>query len=258
VNLLPQFAVPRHLIRWAMTRADMLVAVSEALKRRLVELGGDETDVRVLRNGVDCDMFRPMDRLRARALLDVASPRLIVSIGNLVPEKGHDLVIGALPQLSDTMLVIVGDGPERAALERLAHDAGVAQRVRFLPVRSQPELTVVYNAADALVLASSREGWPNVLLEAMACGTPVAATNVGGVPEIVDESCAGILVRERTGDAIAAAVGSLLASPPNREAIRHHALRFGWDEVARSQREIFRALLYQRSLTTRHHVEAHY
>jgi glycosyltransferase involved in cell wall biosynthesis len=102
---------------------------------------------------------------------------------------------------------------------------------------------MVYGAADALVLASTREGWPNVLLEAMACGTPVVAADVGGVREIVAEPVAGRVVESRDPGAFARAASELLGSPPERGAVRRYAERFGWEEVARLQVELFRTVL---------------
>jgi teichuronic acid biosynthesis glycosyltransferase TuaC len=111
--------------------------------------------------------------------------------------------------------------------------------VSFLPVRPQAELCTVYNAADVLVLASSREGWPNVLLEAMACGTPVVAANVGGVPEIVTEPAAGRIVTERSGAAFAHAVREVLNPRPSREATRRFSQRFDWTATSRGQLSVF-------------------
>jgi glycosyltransferase involved in cell wall biosynthesis len=244
INVLSHSALPRRMIRWAIRHADALVAVSAALKYRLVELGADESRVHVLRNGVDCGLFRPTPRSAAREALAVRARVLIASVGNLVPEKGHDLVIDVLEELRDAELVIVGDGPERAKLEQQARRRGLENRVRFLPVRPQSELATVYSAADVLVLASSREGWPNVVLEAMACGTPVVATNVGGVPEIIGWSESGVLVEQRTAAAIAAAIRDLLARCPDREATRAYAQRFGWDETATEQRRLFGQMVY--------------
>jgi glycosyltransferase involved in cell wall biosynthesis len=116
----------------------------------------------------------------------------------------------------------------------------VADRVRFLGRVAHEKLPEVYGAADALVLASEREGWPNVLLEAMACGTPVVATRVGGVPEIVQGRDAGALVGERTSEAIAAALRDLLASPPARAMTRRYAEGFGWEATTAGQISVFR------------------
>src|SRR6185312_13813139 len=146
---------------------------------------------------------------------------------NLVPEKGHDLVIEALPRIPDATLLLVGEGPEEAKLRAAAQSERVSDRVRFLPVRPQAALASIYSAADVLVLASSREGWPNVVLEAMACGTPVVATNVGSVSAIIDRPETGIVVEERSAAALAAAIRTILARAPDRDAPRRRALEFG-------------------------------
>jgi glycosyltransferase involved in cell wall biosynthesis len=142
--------------------------------------------------------------------------------------------------LPDATLLIAGEGPEREALQTLARIRNVSHRVQFVGSLPQKKLRDYYEAADCLVLASSREGWPNVLLESMACGTPVIATQVGGTPEVVTAPEAGILVQDRTPEAIAAAVGSLRACHPGREATRCYAEKFSWDETTRGQIEVFR------------------
>jgi len=243
VNLLMQFRLPRHMVLRAARQAHAIVTVSAALKSRLVEFGVDSSHVRVLRNGVDTDIFRPVPVATARAELGLDAGPVFVDVGNLVPEKGHDLVIDAVAAIPDAMLLIVGEGPERERLDRHARERDVAHRVRFLPVRTQRELPTVYSAADALVLASSREGWPNVVLEAMACGTPVVATDVGGVPEIITNPDVGSVVAERSGTALADAMRRLLATPRNREALAGYAARFGWNETATGQAALCREIL---------------
>ncbi|MCC7486320.1 MAG: glycosyltransferase family 4 protein [Burkholderiales bacterium] len=242
LNLIPEHALPRRMIRWAAGRAAGLVTVSAALKERLVGLGVDPWRVEVLRNGVDCARFRPIDREAARRELGYAR-RTLLSVGNLVPLKGHDLVIRCLALVPGCDLVVAGEGPERSALEALARDTGVAGRVRFTGALDQDALARHYAAADALVLASSREGWANVLLEAMACGTPVVATRVGGNPEAVAAPEAGVLAGERTPEAIAAALRELHSRGIDRARTRRYAERFGWDETTRGQIALFRRIL---------------
>jgi len=191
---------------------------------------------------VDLELFHPGKRDGLRAELDLRGPTLL-SVGNLLAFKGHGLVIEALSSLPDCRLVIAGDGPDRAVFEKLAREGGVSARVRFVGSLSQADLRRYYCAADALVLASSREGWPNVLLEAMACGTPVAATRVGGVPEIVASADAGLILEERSAAAIAQAIRSLLARPPQRTATRRYAEQFGWGATTRGQLQVFRRIL---------------
>jgi glycosyltransferase involved in cell wall biosynthesis len=242
INLIPRHALPRLMIRRTIARAGGLVAVSAALKEALVGLGARPQRVTVLRNGVDLTVFRPGDRDGVRRDLGLTRPTLL-SVGHLIPRKGHDRVITALCELPEFDLLIVGEGPERRRLEGLAGRLGVAQRVRLLGAMPQPLLPPIYGAADALVLASSREGWANVLLEAMACGTPVIASRVWGNPEVVRSREAGILLDENTPDGIARAVRALFADPPQRAATRAYAERFGWDETTRGQLELFRRVL---------------
>jgi glycosyltransferase involved in cell wall biosynthesis len=120
---------------------------------------------------------------------------------------------------------------------------GLGDRVRFLGRQPHERLPELYTAADALVLASSREGWANVLLEAMACGTPAIASDAGGSAEVVAAPEAGRILPERTCDAIVAAATSLFAAPPDRAATRAYAEKFSWDETTRGQIELFKEIL---------------
>lgn len=242
VNLIPRYRIPRAFIRWAGRRAAHLIAVCQALKDAMVELGIPAERVTVLRNGVDLSLFQPLDRAQARAALGIGPGRVLLSVGHLVERKGHHLVIEAAARLPETQLLIAGDGEERSALQGLAHRLRVSDRVRFLGAVNQTQLRQYYSAADALVLASSREGWANVLLESMACGTPVIATHVWGTPEVVAAPAAGVLMRERSADALIEAYHRLFAAYPERAATRCYAERFSWDETTRGQLGLFNSL----------------
>lgn len=247
LNEIAKFAIPRRLILWAADRADGIVTVCQALKDELLRLAGPfrpipDEKIRVLRNGVDLERFRPIDPAVAKQRLGVSHPTL-VSVGHLIPRKGHDLIIRALVELPDLHLMIVGRGPEDEALHALARQLGVAERVRFCGAVAQEELHVYYGAAEMLVLASDREGWPNVLLEAMACGAPVAATNVWGSPEVVRTKAAGLLIPERTPRSIAATIRQLRADLPSRAATRAYAEEFSWDATTDGQISLFSQVL---------------
>lgn len=241
VNLFPDFPLPRRMILWAARRASGLITVSAALKERLVQLGVSPAAVTPLRNGVDLDNFRPLDRDAIRAELGLDRYTLI-SVGNLIELKGHHLIIQALATMPDVLLLIAGNGPDRGRLEALAARLGVGQRVRFLGAVPQPELKRYFNAADALVLASSREGWANVLLESMACGTPVVASAVGGSPEVVASTDAGLLMSRYSSEGVAEAVLRLRAHAPERAAVRRYAEGFSWDFTTRGQLELFQKI----------------
>jgi glycosyltransferase involved in cell wall biosynthesis len=234
VNLLSQLAWPRRLIRWAAREARGIVTVSCALSTRLRELGVPADKISVVRNGVDLARFEPVDRAEARRRLGLTDGPIVMSIGNLVQEKGHDLVIDALARLPQVQGLVVGAGPERERLAKRIEAHGLAARVRLVPEQPQSELKWLYGACDAVVLASTREGTPNVLLEAMACGTPVVAMAVGGVPEIVTEPAAGRVVATRTPEALATAIANLLGAPRAAAQTRAFAERFDWNACARA------------------------
>lgn len=240
VNVYPQYAVPRALIRWALGRASRTIAVSDALRAALLALGADPDRVITLRNGVDLRRFRPGDRTAARARLGLDGP-VILSAGNLLELKGHHLVLEALASLPGVTLLVAGEGPMRATLERQARKLGLEGRVRLLGNVSQDVLVDCYNGADALVLASSREGMPNVVLEALACGLPVIATTVGGIPELITTPAAGTLLPERSAPAIAAAIRNLLRAPPDRATVAAAGARHDWEPTIRELAALMRA-----------------
>jgi teichuronic acid biosynthesis glycosyltransferase TuaC len=242
LNLIARNAVPRRLIRWAACRAHGVITVSDALRCVAEGIGIAPAKLTVLRNGVDTGLFRPLDRASVRAAHGLRG-RVLISVGNLVPLKGHELVIEALALLPEAQLLIAGEGPEQSRLEELALRGGVSGRVRFLGALPQERLVEYYGAADALVLASSREGWPNVLLESLACGTPVIASNVGGCAEVIGESAAGVLLSERSAEAIAGAVRELAARNVSGEAARRYAERFSWAATTAGQLELFTRVL---------------
>ncbi len=246
VTQLPDYAVPRRLIRGAIAEADALVTVSSSLRDGLVALGAEAQRISVLRNGVDMTLFRPLQHEEARAKLGLVRPTLL-SVGHLIERKGHHRVIEAMTTLHDLDLMIVGEGPERGRLGALAERLGVAGRIRFAGAIKQSELPLYYSAAEALVLASSREGWANVLLEAMACGTPAIASNAGGNGEVIQSREAGLITSVNTPGAVAEAVQELLSAPLSRAATRAYAERFGWETTSIGQRAVFEAVLARRA-----------
>jgi glycosyltransferase involved in cell wall biosynthesis len=242
INLVPRYRMPRRQIRWAAQGASAIITVCDALKTALAGLGVPEEKITVLRNGVDLRLFRPADREAERRRLGLNGTTLL-SVGHLTARKGHDIVIRALVELPAVQLLIAGIGEEEAALRRLADSLGIAARVRFLGAVPQEQLRSYYGAADALVLASSREGWANVLLESMACGTPVIATDVWGTPEVVAAPEAGVLMRERSPRALVEAYERLFAAYPDRVATRRYAERFSWDATTAGQQALFARVL---------------
>ena len=235
INVLPQYALPRKMILWATKKAVMNITVSHALKEEMQKLGVPESKVEVLRNGVDLDTFKVLPEVRRAKRTNF---KQLVSVGNLIKLKGHHLVIEALKELQDAELIIVGEGPMEGQFKQLAIDCGVNERVRFLGYKTHYELAEIYNKSDALVLASSREGMSNVMLEAMACGTPVIASSVGGAVEVVTSQSAGLLLKERSVKGITNAVTILFQSMPRIEETRHHAEQFSWERTVKTMNKL--------------------
>lgn len=239
VNVLGRLPGPARRILWAAQRASAVIAVSSRLKDALVAIGVDASKVVVVRNGVDLQVFRPEPREAARERLRLPAGRLVACVGNLVPEKGFALAIEALRGLNDFRLVFVGEGPSRGSLLELAHRLGVEDRVVFLPSMPQHELRHLYSSADVLMLTSEREGWPNVVLESLACGTPVVGVDVGAVGEMLGDPRVGRIVLARDPELLASAVIDLLGSGVSREQIRMHAAQFDWASVSHMQMDVF-------------------
>lgn len=247
LNLLPSFAWPRRLIQRTAAQAAASIGVCEALMTVLQGLGADPQRLHVMRNGVDLERFRPLPPAQMRAELGLPPGPLILSVGNLVELKGHHLTIEALNALPDAQLVIVGDGEARDNLLQLARAQGMQHRVRLVGRVPNAELARWYSAADVLVLASSREGWANVLLESLACGTPVVATQVGGTAEVVTDPRVGHLLAERSAAAIAAGVRAMLQDPPPRDDVRRYAEGFSWQATTAAQLALFDRVIAERA-----------
>lgn len=237
VSLIPNWAPSRRMILKAVERSAATTGVCRALTDRLAALGADPSKLHVVEHGVDLALFRPpADRAALRGELGLAGPT-VLSVGHLIDRKGHDFAIRAVAGLRGVTLMIAGDGPREGALRALADRLGVADRVRFLGHVDQARLPTLYGAADATALCSDREGIANVLLESIACGTPLVATAIWGSPDVVKVPEAGVLV-ERTDESIRSGIARVLAAPPNRTATRVYAERYDWNETGRQHRAL--------------------
>lgn len=242
VTLIPHYRIPRRQIKWAAKHAVAVITVSQALKDTLAAIGVCPDKVAVLRNGVDLDRFHPLDRAAIRAKLDLTGP-VWLAVGHLIERKGLPIILAALAKTADVTLLIAGDGPEEARLRQLVKRLGVNERVRFLGAIRHADLCEYYNAADAMVLASSREGMPNVVLEALACGTPVVAARVEGTPEVITSPEAGELMLEHNPDALVQSWEKLQARKPDRRSTRKFAERLGWAPTVRVQKALYERVL---------------
>jgi glycosyltransferase involved in cell wall biosynthesis len=222
----------------ALRGAAAIISVSTHLAETAVQLGAPAERVHVIPNGVDTERFCPRDKTAARQALGLPEDgRLLVSVAHLGPRKGHRETIQALAQLPpDVRLVLVGGspGPGRSehALRELARRCGVQSRVIFAGRQPHETVPLFFNAADASVLASYREGCPNVVLESLASGTPVVASDVGNVSTMVCNGTNGFVVPPKTVGPLAAALSELLNHPIASEEVRRWPAVRSWDEVA--------------------------
>jgi teichuronic acid biosynthesis glycosyltransferase TuaC len=208
-------------------RAGGLLAVAQSLKDDMITLGMPGDRIRVHYTGVDLDRFQPLDRAATKAALGISGP-LIVTVGALIPRKRQGLVIEALARLDAGTLVLIGKGEDAARLRAQADALGLGERVILTGPLPQDEIARWLGAADVMCLPSASEGLANAWVEALACGTPVVITDVGGARELVDRAEAGALVEPEAG-AVAGAIQSILAAPPAQSAVRAAAQRFTWE-----------------------------
>ena len=216
-----------HQVRAAGQAADGMLAVSAAMRDDMIDLGLPGDRIRVHYTGVDRQRFVRGDRAAQKAALGIAGP-MVLSLGALIPRKGHDIVLGAVAMLPGVTLVVAGTGPDRARLAALAVRLGVADRVRFLGDVAHAALPAIIGAADVMALASASEGLANAWVEALACGTPIVVTDAGGAREVVRSPHVG-RVALRDTIAFAAAIADLLADPPSSDAVQAEAERFTWE-----------------------------
>jgi teichuronic acid biosynthesis glycosyltransferase TuaC len=250
VNVFPQFKSIAPKIRWALNEADGILAVSDSLRAATAAAGVAPEKIRVIGNGVDTSRFHPLDRAEARRALRIEGPGpFVISVGTLDPNKGHQILIAAVAELTGRYpamkAFIAGEGPYQSALTAQIREKKIADRVVLIGKRPHAELNSWFNAANVSCLLSEREGWPNVLLESLACGTPVIATRAGGIAEVISSPELGTLV-ERTVPAVTAALEAALKREWDRPALVAYAAARTWDRVAEEIEEYFQSILRAR------------
>jgi teichuronic acid biosynthesis glycosyltransferase TuaC len=227
--------VSRWLTRLAMKRATFVVTKSEHLRQRAIQMGISASKVRTIRNGCDPNVFRMGDRSAARAQLAIDDKaELVLFVGRLDDKKGIFELLEAFASLASyrpkLRLAYVGDGPGGELLRFKAKQFALEQRVFFPGPCSSQKVAEWLAAANVLALPSYSEGYPNVVIEALSCGRPVIATDVGGIPELVDES-SGILIPPREWRTVAAAINAAMERNWDERSISEQ-FRRGWDDAA--------------------------
>jgi teichuronic acid biosynthesis glycosyltransferase TuaC len=226
----------KELIVETLNEIPATITRSRDLAERLKDAGVDEGRLHPIYNGVDTDVFRRADRGEARAALGwKADPAVLLYVGNLLPIKNPVLLVRAHARLaaehktSPPRLVMIGAGPLRDQIIGEARAAGTADLVELVGRKPAVDVARHMQAADVLCVPSDNEGVPNVAFEAMACGLPIVATRVGGIPEVVDRAELGDLIAAGDEIGMVAALNSHLKEGRSRDRIAAHALQFSWD-----------------------------
>jgi len=250
INRYKDFYIRRGIIAWTLKRADKILSVSNALKNEILKMGVQEDKVRVIPNGIESNIFFPEDKERIREKLNLDSnEEILICVARLSREKGVDNLIKAFAKLrhEKTRLLIVGDGLEKRKLIDLTHSLGLNGRVSFVGERPQDEIPLWINASDLVCLPSRSEGWPNVLMEALACGKPVIATEVGGVPEIITSKKLGIMVPPEDVESLAEGIAQALRTTWDPHLIRSSVAQRTWDIVAKEIYQEIKLLINSKS-----------
>ncbi len=231
MNVIARLRWPRVQLRALLPRAARVVAVSRALAAEAEELGVSPERIRLVRNGVDGERFRPADRAAARAGLGLPSGRrLALYVGHLKENKGVLDLAAAMASVADADLAVVGAGEAAGRLE--AALAPLGPRARMVGERPHDEVAAWMAAADVVVLPSWNEGTPNAVIEALACGRRVVATRVGGTPDLVTSDLLGELVPPKKPAALAEALTRALATDYDPLAVAAAASASSWDDSA--------------------------
>lgn len=251
INNTPKYPVRLRQIQYALRHATQVFSVAKALKDQAVKLGSDPGKIFVTGNGVDIEVFKPYDKMEARKELNLPLKKnIIVSVGNLVERKGFHILLQALRKLLDKgekelYLVIVGgpgeEGDYSGELKRLINELDLSDYVYLAGAQTHNDLPKWYSAADLSCLASSKEGWANVLLESLACGRPVVATRVWGTPEVISSEDYGLLA-ERDHESLAKALQKALGKSWDENKIYSYATQYTWDGIAGKIVNVFKSV----------------
>lgn len=235
-NLFMMQGHKRPQIEWALQEAQGVTVVSQALRDFLVEHRLKDKRIDVIPNGVEAEIFHPRNKAEcARQLGLTYQDKTIVFVGQLLEVKGVIYLIEAVERLvaasKNLMVYLVGEGPGRSEYEAEIARRGLTNHIRLVGNRPHTEIAVWMGAGDIFCLPSIREGFPNVVLEALFCGRPVVASRVGGIPEMVNESN-GYLVDPKNSEALADALGKALERDWDPQSMLAMVSHLSWERAA--------------------------
>ena len=240
-----------------MMQTDAIVCENHQFKEELKRIGVPDEKISVIPNGINLESFHPSDKYKARKVLKISSNKtVILSVGSLSPIKGQDYLIRAIPELTadrnDIELILVGDGEWRSSLVSLIEELNLELYVTLTGFQHEHTIPTWLNTADIFVLPSLSEGTPNILLEAMACGLPIIASHVGGIPGIIKNGENGILIEPRSSEGLTEYLRLLIREKNMCERMGNMARKtvaeqFGdWDSQAVQLKELYTKILSEK------------
>ncbi|WP_289022053.1 glycosyltransferase [Desulfobacter postgatei] len=242
INLYSQINSIRPKIIKVLKNADAVIGVSRDLIEKMISLGVPESKCHHIPNGIDSCRFFPIENKNEKSPLTN-----MLAVGNLVPEKGFHILLKAVSILKlehpHIRLKIAGSGPQLNELSSMCSSLRIKENVQFIGQIRHQDMPLVFQRADILCLSSLREGNPNVVLEALASGLPVAATPVGGVPELIHNNINGWLSPDLSSEGLAGAISRVLTQKWSAEKIRNSVKNKTWDSVANKLQKVFKSVL---------------
>jgi len=229
-------------VKYALMFADMITTPSRSNARKMEEIGIPAEKIRVIPNGYDEELFRPIEGARKKLRLP-DDKKIILSVGNLEKVKGHIYLVEAMAEVHrqrpDVICYIVGEGSERKRLEKRIRELKLEEVVKLVGAKTHDEIPLWMNACDLFVLPSLRESFGIVLIEAMACGKPVVATVNGGSEEIITDEEIGTLVKAGDAEGLAKAINKAMEKEWDMQYIAKFAERYGWGQASKEILETY-------------------
>lgn len=247
INVNKKWIVKRRST-YALNKAQAIICVSKALKEKAVSLGADKSKTFVIPNGADTSRFKPIPQNEVREKLNLQVDRkIILFIGRLHPVKGPDFLIDAISQIvndakqKELLLILVGSGSMETRLKEQVTSLNISHNVLFAGGIAHKEIPCWINASDVVCIPSQSEGFGAVSVEALACGKPVIASNVGGLPEIITNDALGYLVEPGDTIQLAHAIRKALLREWDTDKIARHAHeRYSWQTIAQSTADVYK------------------
>jgi len=241
-------------LQWVLRRCDYITTVSDNLLRKVTERFGIDQKIAVIPNGVSLESFYPIDRSEVRGKLGLPDDiPIVLYAGRIIESKGIESLVEAIPtvlkEYKETLFIFLGEGNLVEKTFDLCKEMGVERNILFTGRKPHSEMALWLNTADLIVLPSLSEGRPNIILEAMACGIPVVATRVGGIPELVREGDNGFLVPPNDASALGRAILTVLKMETQKDVLgeRGRAILesagLSWETSAEKMTEIYRMVL---------------